>query len=128
MRPIHTSDQVRAAERAAGEELTSGRLMAKAAAGLAKEVRAELRLMGKKTSRSRLLLLVGPGDNGGDGLHAGAELARRGATVMAWAAGERVHAAGAEALRQAGGRVVEFEAAQQELDRADLVIDAVFGL
>jgi hydroxyethylthiazole kinase-like uncharacterized protein yjeF len=128
MRAIHTSDQVRAAERAAGEELTSGRLMAKAAAGLAKEVRAELRLMGKKPSRSRLLLLVGPGDNGGDGLLAGADLARQGATVTAWAAGERIHAAGAEALRQAGGAVVEFETAQQELDRADLVIDAVFGI
>ncbi|MGJ3560655.1 NAD(P)H-hydrate epimerase [Streptomyces sp. INA 01156] len=52
---------------------------------------------------SRVVLLVGSGDNGGDALYAGARLARRGAGVTAvLLAPERAHAAGLAALRGAG--------------------------
>ncbi|CAM5667778.1 Alanine racemase [Streptomyces hirsutus] len=64
---------------------------------------------------SRVVLLVGSGDDGGDALYAGARLARRGAGVTAvLLAPERAHAAGLAALRRAGGRTVEITDAGTE--------------
>ena len=49
---------------------------------------------------ARVVLLVGPGDNGGDALYAGAELSRRGVAVAAVLADPaRAHAGGLAALR-----------------------------
>ncbi|PZR54899.1 bifunctional ADP-dependent (S)-NAD(P)H-hydrate dehydratase/NAD(P)H-hydrate epimerase [Xylanimonas oleitrophica] len=59
---------------------------------------------------ARVALLVGAGNNGGDALHAGAFLARRGLAVTAYLADERVHDGGLAALRGAGGRVVVVDA------------------
>src|SRR5690349_14908306 len=101
MRHAHTVAQVRAAEEAS-PDLASGALMQRAATGLAHAV---VDLLGGAYGR-RVLLLVGSGDNGGDALYAGAQLARRGALVDAWLLSDRVHAAGLAALRAAGGRVV----------------------
>jgi hydroxyethylthiazole kinase-like uncharacterized protein yjeF len=53
-----------------------------------------------------VVILAGTGDNGGDALYAGERLARRGAAVTAIQAGPRMHAEGAQALLEAGGRVV----------------------
>ena len=53
---------------------------------------------------ARVVLLVGPGSNGGDALWAGARLARRGARVDALLLTETVHAEGLAALTRAGGR------------------------
>ena len=63
--------------------LPAGTLMQRAATGLATAV---IDLLGGAYGR-RVLLLVGPGDNGGDALYAGALLARRGAQVRGAAAG-----------------------------------------
>src|SRR5436190_2110322 len=76
--------------------------MARAAAGLA---RVCAQLLGGAYG-SRVLLLVGAGNNGGDVLHAGAMLARRGARVEALLLADRVHEPGLAALRRAGGRIV----------------------
>ena len=55
---------------------------------------------------SRVVVLAGSGDNGGDALYAGARLAARGASVLAVrAAATDPRTAGAAALRAAGGRV-----------------------
>lgn len=54
-----------------------------------------------------ILVFVGPGNNGGDGLYAGANLARRGAAVTALLVSGRVHRRGLEAARQAGVQVLE---------------------
>ena len=81
--------------------LPDGALMQRAAAGLAAAV---LDLLGGGYGR-RVLLLVGPGDNGGDALWAGARLAARGARGRG--APPRATActtAGLAALRAAGGR------------------------
>jgi hydroxyethylthiazole kinase-like uncharacterized protein yjeF len=128
MKPIYLVDQVRAAEQATGAELTDGRLMAKAAAGLAREVVAELAERGLRPRGARILLVVGPGDNGGDGLLAAAELARRGARVRVWRTSDRVHAGGWVTLTRAGGRPLGPVAAVAALPETDLVIDAVFGI
>lgn len=76
--------------------------MQRAAAGLAA---ACADLLGRVYG-SRVVLLIGSGDNGGDALYAGARLARRGAGVTAVLLNpERAHAGGLAALRRAGGGV-----------------------
>src|SRR6478752_876374 len=47
---------------------------------------------------SRVVILIGPGDNGGDALYAGQRLARRGCAVTAVSALGQPHAAGLAAL------------------------------
>ncbi|MGQ4270383.1 NAD(P)H-hydrate epimerase, partial [Nocardiopsis changdeensis] len=73
MRYAHTVGVVREAEAALMARLPGGALMRRAAAGLAVEC---ARLL-PRVYGSRVVLLVGPGDNGGDALYAGAALAAR---------------------------------------------------
>ncbi|RKT06372.1 hydroxyethylthiazole kinase-like uncharacterized protein yjeF/hydroxyethylthiazole kinase-like uncharacterized protein yjeF [Streptomyces sp. 3211.6] len=124
MRTAYSVETVRAAERELMARLPEGALMARAAAGLA-AVCAELLAGGRgRVYGARVVLLVGPGDNGGDALYAGARLARRGAGVTAVAMDpDRMHPGGLAALRAAGGRV---GAAVPE--RADLVVDGLLGI
>ena len=56
-------------------------------------------------------LLVGAGDNGGDGLYAGAELAQEGAQVTAIAVGRSLHEEAFAAFVHAGGRVLVLDPA-----------------
>jgi ADP-dependent NAD(P)H-hydrate dehydratase / NAD(P)H-hydrate epimerase len=120
MRAAHSVEQVRKAEEALMSRLPPGTLMQRAAYGLATAV-ADL-LDG--VYGARVLLLVGSGDNGGDALYAGAQLARRGAKVEALLLGSRTHQGGLAELRARGGRVVSLEAAQ----RPDVVIDGIVGI
>lgn len=101
--------QVQAAERALMATVPEGALMQRAATGLARACARELGTV----YGSRVLLLVGTGNNGADALWAGSFLARRGAQVTAVCAGAPV-ADAARALLRAGGRL----AAQP--DRADV--------
>lgn len=117
--------------------LPEGALMQRAAAGLAA---ACADLIGRVYA-SRVVLLVGSGDNGGDALYAGARLARRGAAVAAvLLAPERAHPGGLAALLRAGGRVVGGGAGagaaasagvgvvEEAILRADLVVDGIVGI
>jgi NAD(P)H-hydrate epimerase len=91
----YSAAQIRAAEEpllAAGVPL-----MQRAAAGLAREVRA---LLGRDDAR--VLLLVGSGNNGADALYAGAILAEKGADVTIVRTGDRVHEAAYGSARGAG--------------------------
>ncbi|WP_079176354.1 NAD(P)H-hydrate dehydratase [Streptomyces sp. MUSC 14] len=127
MRTAYSVETVRAAERALMARLPEGALMQRAAAGLAA---ACAELLGRVYG-SRVVLLVGSGDNGGDALYAGARLARRGAGVTAvLLAPERAHAGGLAALRRAGGAVAADSAATAEelIERADLVVDGIVGI
>src|SRR3954451_15921074 len=104
MRRAHSSTQITAAEEDLLARLPEGTLMQRAAAGLSQGVAD---LIGRVYG-SRVLLLVGAGNNGGDALYAGARLARRGALVDAVLLNpDRAHPAGLEAYRAAGGQVVE---------------------
>lgn len=111
--------------------------MQRAAAGLAA---ACADLIGRVYA-SRVVLLIGSGDNGGDALYAGARLARRGAAVAAvLLAPERAHPEGLAALLRAGGRVVGggagagaaasagVGAVEEAVLRADLVVDGIVGI
>ncbi|WP_137655995.1 bifunctional ADP-dependent NAD(P)H-hydrate dehydratase/NAD(P)H-hydrate epimerase [Bifidobacterium moukalabense] len=60
---------------------------------------------------ARVALLVGAGDNGGDGLYAGAELAQEGAQVTAIAVGRSLHEEAFAAFVHAGGRVLVLDPA-----------------
>ena len=76
-----TADAVRAEERATGELLTNGTLMRRASHGVAQAVAALLAERTNGVVGRAVGIVVGAGDNGGDALYAGAELARRGAAV-----------------------------------------------
>ncbi|WAP57653.1 NAD(P)H-hydrate dehydratase [Streptomyces sp. S465] len=137
MRIAYSVETVRAAERELMARLPEGALMQRAAAGLAATCAG---LLGRVYG-SRVALLVGSGDNGGDALYAGARLARRGAGVTAvLLKPDRAHRGGLTALRAVGGRVVAAEAdgadagradaggAEAVVARADLVIDGIVGI
>lgn len=118
----HTVEDVRRAERAAMADLPEGALMQRAAAGLGAAV---LDMLGSAYGR-RVVLLVGPGDNGGDALWAGARLAGRGVRVEALLLADRVHEEGLAALRAAGGRATR---ALADLDASpDLLVDGIVGI
>ncbi|MBD5786807.1 bifunctional ADP-dependent NAD(P)H-hydrate dehydratase/NAD(P)H-hydrate epimerase [Cellulosimicrobium terreum] len=88
-----------------------------------------------RVTGARVVLLVGSGNNGGDTLHAGAHLARRGVSVTAVLTSRRVHADGLAALRRAGGRALDVAeaggplgGAVDEALRADAVLDGLVGI
>ncbi|MCX5560063.1 NAD(P)H-hydrate dehydratase [Streptomyces sp. NBC_00038] len=125
MRTAYSVETVRTAERELMARLPEGALMQRAAAGLAV---ACAQLLGRVYG-SRVVLLVGSGDNGGDALYAGARLAGRGAGVTAvLLSPERTHPGGVAALRRAGGRTVSPAAAEEFVRRADLVVDGIVGI
>lgn len=110
-------------------------LMERAAFALAVQVARDLRARRRSVRGARVALLVGAGNNGGDALHAGAYLARRGVGVVAVLVAERAHAAGLSALRSAGGRVEALHASPertgavaQEVGRSDVVLDGMLGI
>lgn len=133
----YTAVDVRAAEEpllAAGVPL-----MDRAAFALAGVVVRELRARRGRVVGARVVVLAGGGNNGGDALHAGALLARRGVAVLAVATSERLHAGGLAALRSAGGSVVTVADggpgtrvwpgdAIAEAFTADVVLDGVLGI
>ncbi|MEU8297548.1 NAD(P)H-hydrate dehydratase [Micromonospora sp. NPDC048909] len=123
MRPVWRVADVRAAEAGLMATLPPGTLMQRAAGGLARRCALLLADRGGVYG-SRVLLLVGSGDNGGDALFAGAQLARRGAAVSALLVTPgRAHAEGLAALRAAGGRVVDRPPAV-----VDLLLDGIVGI
>nr|WP_281361872.1 NAD(P)H-hydrate dehydratase [Nakamurella aerolata] len=92
-----------------------------------------LRMLPRPVPGRRVVLLVGPGNNGGDALYAGAVLRRRGADVLAVLADpERAHAGGLAAFQRRGGKLIDatdaMTAAVSALTRADLIIDGLLGL
>ena len=141
MRLGYTAAAVRAAE---APLLAAGHgeaLMRTAAAGLATVCRRELSTRHQtgstrgtrgRISGSRVVMLVGAGNNGGDALFAGANLADRGAHVTAIDVFGKMHSAGTAAFTAAGGHIEPFTAERMSelvalLRRADLVIDGVLG-
>ncbi|WP_199819083.1 NAD(P)H-hydrate dehydratase [Streptomyces sp. FxanaA7] len=125
MRSAHRVETVRTAERTLMARLPEGALMQRAAAGLAT---ACADLLGRVYG-SRVVVLTGSGDNGGDALYAAARLARRGAGVTAvLLAPDRTHPGALTALRRAGGTVLPPHEASRAVHRADLVLDGIVGI
>jgi hydroxyethylthiazole kinase-like uncharacterized protein yjeF len=126
MRNAHSVEVIRVAERTLMDRLPPGTLMQRAATGLAAVCAG---LVGRVYG-APVVVLAGSGDNGGDALYAGARLARRGARVVAVAAGTRVHEAGAAALTAAGGQLTQASdpSLPDLIGGADLVIDGLLGI
>lgn len=119
---------VRAVEAAAMASLPEGELMGRAAKGLADVVLDRL----AERSGSRVVALVGGGNNGGDALYAAALLAQAGvATAAVGTAYGTVHLGGREAAEAAGVTLIQGgDRAQwgEALAQADLVIDGITGI
>ncbi|HEY0167921.1 MAG TPA: NAD(P)H-hydrate dehydratase [Jatrophihabitans sp.] len=121
MQGVWPVEQIRTAERQVLAGLPDGALMARAARALTVEAVSMLGF----SYGARVVLLVGPGYNGGDALYAGAELSRRGVAVQAVLADPgKAHPGGLAALRGAGGRQV----ALAEVGPADLIVDGLLGI
>ncbi len=120
-------DQIRAAERVALQGDRDDAMMRRAAWEVAAAV---LDRLPSAVGRSAVLL-VGPGNNGGDALFAGAVLGRRGVQVTAVVLdGQRSHPGGLAALARAGGRVISAADAlvPTVVASADVLIDGLLGL
>jgi hydroxyethylthiazole kinase-like uncharacterized protein yjeF len=123
---LYSCSQIRAIEQAAQAHLPPGGLMeraGRAAAAFALEL-----LDGE--AAGAVLVLAGPGNNGGDGLELAAHLARAGATV------ELLHLAGERAPSFEAGRALQraLDAGVRFVDEVPagrpwrLVVDALFGI
>ena len=144
----YSADTIRSLEEPFLEEGVP--LMRMAADSVSTVARLMLREANIDPDTARIVLLAGAGNNGGDGLLASADLARRGADVTVIATGRSLDREGASALLRAGGVVMALdplatipdcdipEGASQAADAlaeavelcqdADLVIDAMAGI
>lgn len=117
-RPIITADAMRAAEQAAFDNGSSvEQLMERAGAALAEAV---YRFAGPMP----VLLLCGPGNNGGDGYSAARRLADRGVAVRVAAMSEPRSEAAKRALERWGG---ETETLTSSTAPAPILVDCLFG-
>ena len=120
MRPAYTVATVRAAEeQLLAQQSEPDQLMKLAAAAVAEAATSML-----AAHPGAVVILAGPGGNGGDGLFAGALLAERGITVHALVP-EKHHEAALEAFLAAGGTVLPADALPSG---TALLIDAIAGL
>ncbi|MDT0166404.1 NAD(P)H-hydrate dehydratase, partial [Actinotalea sp. AC32] len=137
----HAAHDVRAAEEPllARERTFSGGLMDRAATALAGTVRRRLVARRGRIVGGTVVALVGPGNNGGDALHALAHLAGRGVRCVAVLTSAEVHGGGLAALTGRGatvlalvdgapGRRVWVGDALAEAVAADVVLDGLLGI
>ncbi len=134
MTPLFTVAEIRAIEHAAAQRLPEGALMQRAGQAGANEA---LDLLPFTTSRARVLVLAGPGNNGGDALETAAHLGHAGAQVTilhfapsGTAAPERI-----VALQRARSSPARFADPAGFAPRAmaaepewSLVVDGLFGI
>lgn len=128
----YTGTQVREAEQPLLAAGMGAVLMQRASHGLATAVVRELQARGQRLYGASVAVLVGKGNNGGDGLFAASFLAGRGMRTTAVLTADSAHPAALAAFERAGGRVHRLTDATlsqlaDETARADVVIDAVLG-
>jgi NAD(P)H-hydrate epimerase len=125
MLPVLLAEDVKRQDASASERgISVEQLMESAGWAVARGAR---RLLGGSYGR-RVVVVCGKGNNAGDGLVAGRFLAAQGAHVTAVLTSD-MHSELTELNRRRfPGRVVRLDQLPRELARADLVIDAVFGV
>lgn len=118
---IHSVDQIRAAEQE--------HMLAHPDVDLMQVAAGKIALRAHEMAESgTILVAVGPGNNGGDGLFAARNLARLGHRVVVWLAAGSAHPGGVVAARQVGIRFADQLAVLRMLPDVSLVIDAIAGL
>ena len=135
---LYAIAELRAIEQAAMQELPQGLLMQRAGQAAAA---AALKLLHEQedggAGHSRVLVLAGPGDNGGDALEAAVHLAGSGIEVLVWLAPEARATSPERELAQSRARnsAARFIDADTSMAAAavgaapwDLVIDGLFGI
>lgn len=127
---IVTADEMRRIEQECGNMgLPTTVLMENAGKAVAEEVRKNLKYIAKQ----HILFLIGPGNNGGDGLVAARHLHDWGAEVSLWLAAPRPADANLEQVKQRGITCIEamqdekFTEFDKMLSTAHCVVDALFG-
>ncbi|MEX2425901.1 MAG: NAD(P)H-hydrate dehydratase [Thermomicrobiaceae bacterium] len=124
MIPLLSTEQIKQAEAAAVRAGTSeSELMALAGSQIAESIVAE------HENLARVLILCGPGKNGGDGIVAGARLKEYGCSVTVWA-WKRAGAGDVPLDKTAIDSLDWIESGdglRSVIGNADLVVDAVFG-
>jgi hydroxyethylthiazole kinase-like uncharacterized protein yjeF len=127
MKPLYSVAQIRAIEQSAASTLEPGALMQRAGQAAAN---VALALLAGQANRS-VLLLAGPGNNGGDALEAAANLAHASAgvdvSVIHLAGGGPASSETAHALARARDGQVRFLDALPE-GAPGLVVDGLFGI
>jgi hydroxyethylthiazole kinase-like uncharacterized protein yjeF len=131
MAKIATVEQMHAIEKAADAGgLTYAQMMENAGRAVAAAIQGRIEEMAGK----RVAILVGPGNNGGDGLVAGHYLAVAGAEVACYLAKGRLKSdANLARLQKKGLPVLEAEADQrgkalrEMMQSADIILDALLG-
>ncbi len=129
-----TVAQIRAAETHTMEHTPESVLMDRAAEGLTRACLDLLKRRERRTRGASVVLLVGPGNNGGDALLAGALLASRGAVVTGVGVAHTAHPRGVATLTEGGGRWHDANddaglgSALGALATADLVLDGIVGI
>lgn len=113
------------------KQAPEGELMRRASAGLAGVIVRILEAQG--ATAPRVVVLAGAGNNGGDALFAGAELAAAGVRVVAVTTASAWHPSGMAALLAASGEHVESDAVSDDELRAlgnscDVLVDGVVGI
>ncbi len=126
---LYSVSQIRAIEQAALAALPAGTLMQRAGAAVA---RAARQLLSSPASGARLLVVVGPGNNGGDALEAATLLASEGHQVSIVMPQIPSHAPpdaqrALDKARQSTARFVPAESLAP-VDEWDLLIDGLFGI
>ncbi len=126
-RPLHSIAQLRAVEQAAVAALPPGTLMQRAGAATAA---AAARMYAGCSSSAPVLVLAGPGNNGGDALEAAAQLVLQRIPVRVWMPADAhrlpadARSAHARALEQGVAFVAEAELGQPW----SIAIDGLFGI
>lgn len=128
MRTLYTVEDIRAAESALmARQQHEDELMQSAAHAVATVAEKLL-----ADTSDPVMLLVGPGGNGGDALYAGAVLGMQGTSVVAYALDgiDNVHQRAARAFTSAGGRFVDLPAEPHAAatEHYGVIIDGMFGL
>jgi hydroxyethylthiazole kinase-like uncharacterized protein yjeF len=134
MHPLYSAAEIRSVEQAAKAGSPSPSLMRRAGAAAAE---AALALLGERRSGARVLVLAGPGDNGGDALELAYLLAQEGlpVTVALHADPAKQSPDAAQALQRAQGSSVKFAAIGALGTLGELVqtpwslaVDGLFGI
>ena len=125
-RPLYTIAMLHAIEQAAQATLPAGTLMQRAGAAAAT---LALRLLGEAAANATVLVLAGPGNNGGDALETAAQLSTCGAQVRIFLLGapDRLPPDACAALQRARASAAVFIDALPA-QRWSLVIDGLFGI